>query len=82
MQHALENNLETLGFKREKRSFKGHLTLGRIRKTIQPNKIRPILQEYAALTSEQFTVRRIFLFKSELKPTGAVYSQLRQAVLK
>ncbi len=82
LQRALENNLEPLGFKREKRSFKGHLTLGRIRKTIQPNKIRPILLEYAALTSEQFTVRRISLFKSELKPTGAVYSQLQQAVLK
>jgi 2'-5' RNA ligase len=82
MQRALENSLEPLGFKREKRSFKGHLTLGRIRKTIQPSRIRQIMQEYAALTSEEFTVSRITLFKSELKPTGAVYSQLQQAALK
>jgi 2'-5' RNA ligase len=82
MQRALEDNLEALGFRKEKRPFKGHLTLGRIRQTIDPSMIHQIMREYATLPSEKFTVRRIILFKSDLKPTGAVYSQLQQAVFK
>ena len=81
MQRVLEDNLAGLGFKKEKRPFKGHLTLGRFRQTANPNTIRQIMREYANLYSEEFTARRIILFKSDLKPTGAVYSQLQQAVL-
>jgi RNA 2',3'-cyclic 3'-phosphodiesterase len=81
MQRVLEDNLAALGFKKEKRSFKGHLTLGRFRQNANPNTIRQIMREYAHLNSEEFTAKRIILFKSDLKPTGAVYTQLRQAVL-
>ena len=76
MQRVLEDNLAALGFKEEKRPFKGHLTLGRFRQTVNPNTIRQIMREHANLYSEEFTARRIILFKSDLKPTGAVYSQL------
>ena len=79
MQRVLEDNLAALGFKKEKRPFKGHLTLGRFRQAVNPNTIRQIMREYANLYSEEFTARRIILFKSDLKPTGAVYSQLQQA---
>ena len=82
MQRVLEDNLADLGFKKEKRPFKGHLTLGRIRQTVNPTTIRQIMREYANLSSEEFTASRIILFKSELKPSGAVYSQLLQAVFK
>jgi 2'-5' RNA ligase len=77
----LEDNLAALGFKKEKRPFKGHLTLGRFRQTVNPSTIRQIMREYANLYSEEFTARQIILFKSDLKPTGAVYSQLQQAIL-
>jgi 2'-5' RNA ligase len=81
LQRALEENLAALGFKKDKRPFKGHLTLGRFKQTVDPNTIRQIIGEYENLYSEAFTARRIILFKSDLKPTGAVYSQLQQAVL-
>jgi len=80
MQRMLEDKLADLGFNKEKKPFKGHLTLGRFRQTVNPNTIRQIMREHANLYSEEFTVRRIILFKSDLKPTGAVYSQLQQAV--
>jgi len=82
LQRMLEDNLAALGFKKDKRPFKGHLTLGRFRQTVNPNTIRQIMREYANLSSEEFTARRIILFKSDLNPTGAVYSQLQQAVFK
>jgi 2'-5' RNA ligase len=81
MQRMLEDKLADLGFNKEKKPFKGHLTLGRFRQTVKSNMIRQIMREYANRYSEEFTARRILLFKSDLKPTGAVYSQLQQAVL-
>ena len=81
MQRMLEDNLAALGFKKDKRPFKGHLTLGRFRQTVEPSTIRQIIQEYANIDGEEFTASRIILFKSDLKPTGAVYSQLQQIIL-
>jgi 2'-5' RNA ligase len=82
MQRMLEDKLADLGFNKEKKPFKGHLTLGRFRQTISPDTIQQCIRKYADLSSEKFTARRIILFKSDLKPTGAVYSQLRQAAFK
>ena len=82
LQRTLEENLEAFGFRKEKRPFKGHLTLGRFKKASDPDLIHQLMREYATLTSEEFTVRRITLFKSDLKPAGAVYSPLQQALFK
>jgi 2'-5' RNA ligase len=79
MQRLLEDNLAALGYKKEKRPFKGHLTLGRFKQSVDPNTIRRVLQEFGNLDSEEFTARRVIFYKSDLKPTGAVYSQLQQA---
>jgi 2'-5' RNA ligase len=81
MQRVLEDNLAALGFKKEKRPFKGHLTLGRFRQTVNPNTIHQIMRQYANGYSKEFTARRIILFKSDLKPTGAVYSQLQSSLI-
>jgi 2'-5' RNA ligase len=81
MQRLLEDNLAALGYKKEKRPFKGHLTLGRFKQSVNPNTIRRVLQEFGNLAIEEFTARRVIFYKSDLKPTGAVYSQLQQTVL-
>ena len=81
MQRLLEDNLAALGYKKEKRPFKGHLTLGRFRQTVNPDTIRQIMREHANLSSEEFTAKRIILFKSDLQPSGAVYTRLKQAEL-
>jgi 2'-5' RNA ligase len=81
LQRNLEDRLAALDFPKEKRSFKGHLTLGRFREGPAPDAIRRVLEQYADFGKEEFTTRRIVLFKSDLKPAGAVYSQLLQADL-
>ena len=82
MQRKLEDNLAAIGFEKEKRPFKGHLTLGRFRQAVDPHVIGRIIQQYAGLSSEEFTVKQIVLFQSDLKPTGPIYSQLEQVVFK
>ena len=82
LQRNLEDRLAAIGFPKEKRSYKPHLTLGRIRETVNSAAIRQIVQQYSDLGRLEFTSDRIILFKSDLKPSGAVYSKLKQADLR
>ena len=81
MQKTLEENLEISGFPRETRAFKAHLTIGRIKGRSDPNKILNAIQESSHFMTVTFNIDRITLFKSELKPTGAVYTRLISAAL-
>jgi 2'-5' RNA ligase len=81
IQSRLEEKLTAVGFPREKRSFKAHLTLGRIKQAANPAIIRQVINEYANLSSDDLIFKQIILYKSDLKPSGAVYSQLKQARL-
>jgi 2'-5' RNA ligase len=40
-----------------------------------------MITDYVGLSSEEFTFNQVILFKSDLKPSGAVYSILKQAKL-
>ncbi len=81
LQRNLEDRLATVGFPKEKRSFKAHLTLGRIRQAVNPSKIGQAIQEYSDSGNQKFTADRVILFKSDLKPSGAEYLQLKQVGL-
>ena len=82
LQRNLADRLAIAGFPKEKRSFKAHLTLGRIRQAVNPNIIDQAIQGYSDLGDLKFSANRIILFKSDLKPTGAEYSHLKQVDLR
>jgi 2'-5' RNA ligase len=81
LQKTLDKNLEAIGFPKEKRPFKGHLTLGRIKKKIDTNTFIEALDTFGNFETETFTADRVVLFKSELKASGAVYTKLMSARL-
>ncbi len=81
LQEALQNELSQIGFAREKRSFKGHLTLGRLKKRPDPKALLKAIEDVGGFESEPFTADRVILFKSDLKPEGAVYSELKSVKL-
>lgn len=73
----LQKGLKPFGIKEEKRRFKPHLTLGRFRKgAITGAHLDDLLSKYPDLTSPECTIEELILFKSDLKPGGAVYSKL------
>ena len=76
----LETASESLGFPREKRSFKPHLTLARIRDERGTN---ALISKHAQTRIEpvEWQVRNIVLYESKLQPTGSVYSKLRNIPL-
>jgi 2'-5' RNA ligase len=69
---------ESLGLEREKREFSPHLTLARIKE--KPN-LQPLREKIAALPSldfGSFEAHRFFLYQSQLRPTGSVYTKLAE----
>jgi len=81
LQKILDGKLQTIGFSKEKRPFKGHLTIARIKKKIDAKRLIDAMKEYSGFESKAFMADEVVLFKSELKPSGAVYSRLMSTIL-
>jgi len=80
LQRIVETACEKLGFAAEERSFRPHLTLGRVqgRRNIQPLMERI---EAGFDLSCVFRADRFHVYKSSLKPQGAEYTVLNTIVL-
>jgi 2'-5' RNA ligase len=71
----IEDECEAAGFKREKRRFRAHLTLARVKRPVREDVLSllrglPPLGETAFVDVESFV-----LMKSNLTPSGAVYEE-------
>lgn len=79
LQAALEGGLDMIGFSRESRPFKSHLTLGRFRAGISGQSVETlklVINEHADSCVDRFTADSISLIKSELHPQGSIYMPL------
>jgi len=72
----LEKNLHTLGFKKEKRNFKPHITVGRIKNSRLFNFNKNNF-ENIQLENNFFLSTGVSLISSILKPKGPIYSQIK-----
>jgi 2'-5' RNA ligase len=81
LQQSLDAHLADLGFPRESRAFKSHLTLGRVKGKIASARMRAAIDKLSEFESESFEISQIILFKSELRPTGAVYTKVHRVNL-
>ncbi|MDY6990048.1 MAG: RNA 2',3'-cyclic phosphodiesterase [Thermodesulfobacteriota bacterium] len=77
----LESELKGLGFPKEKRSFKGHLTLGRAKGSLDTTRLLEALEGLDGFKTESFVVPSLVLFQSDLRPQGAIYTRLAEAPL-
>jgi 2'-5' RNA ligase len=81
IQALIENALEPLGFAREKRGFRPHLTIGRVK---DRRRLQSLVDAMATLDMEPFNsfdADEIILYKSDLRPTGAIYTKLHRMPL-
>jgi 2'-5' RNA ligase len=78
----MQRGLTPFGIQQEKRDFRPHLTLGRFKKP--PKKasdLEKLLSENRGLTSPACSLNELILFKSDLRPGGAVYTKMRSWAL-
>ncbi|MCP4690135.1 MAG: RNA 2',3'-cyclic phosphodiesterase [Desulfobacterales bacterium] len=80
-QEAMDQALAGIGLPREKRPFKGHLTLARIKGRVKPGALAAAMEAFGDFESQPFTVKEIILFKSQLTPAGPIYTALRRTPL-
>ena len=79
--HHLESGLETLGFTRDHRAFRAHLTIGRTRQRTDPKTLGTLLESLKTEASDPFDVDQIRLYQSVLTSFGAEYTPLHTAHL-
>ena len=87
LQHAVESGAHKLGYQSEDRGFSPHLTLGRVKhashlSASDQHKIRYTLEHTKIDSLGTARVDSVHLYKSDLKPTGSVYTKLFSAPLK
>jgi 2'-5' RNA ligase len=76
LQQAIEREMAGLSFPPEGRPFSPHLTLGRVRSSRGKAALAQALDRQKDAEIGTFRAGEVFLFRSELKPTGAVYTKL------
>jgi 2'-5' RNA ligase len=85
LQSSLEYVLEGHGFSREQRRFHPHLTIGRVNRRIERSERMALGQNLAEVKVGHIGtvhVCQFELMRSDLRPSGAVYSLLSVASLK
>jgi 2'-5' RNA ligase len=84
LQKAVERAMVPLGFEPEKRAFHPHLTLGRTQRRAtrdQAQALGALVTATQVTVLGQMDVDRVNLIRSDLRPTGAVYTPLTAAPL-
>jgi len=85
LQKAVEGETEKLGYSREDRPFSPHLTIGRVQKNASPQEIARLVDVLDA-ASVGFLgaarIREVHLYRSDLRPGGAIYTSLFSAPLR
>jgi 2'-5' RNA ligase len=81
LNEILENECEKKGFVREKRNFKAHLTIARLR---EPHSSKELVERHLInkFYSDQFQVSKIAIYESHLQKTGSIYEKIKNAELK
>ena len=77
---AVEDQTVQAGFPREERPFSPHLTLGRVQPSARFDEVALVsaaLERVKAGLLGEFTANGFTLFRSDLRPSGAVYTRLK-----
>ncbi len=79
IQNGIELATARLGYAREERAFSPHLTLGRVSRNATSQDVK-VISKALETTRVGFLgatcVEKVFLYRSDLQPTGAVYTQI------
>lgn len=81
LQERIDRTLAPLGFPPEKRDFRPHLTLGRVKSSRGLDGLMKAMAVHPHYLAGECTLGEIHLIQSELKREGAVYSRLWSVAL-
>jgi 2'-5' RNA ligase len=76
LQQDIEEALESIGFPRENRPFRAHLTLGRIKDPRACQGMETVIAQGQGFAAGSFKADKLLFIKSNLTPAGAIYTHL------
>jgi 2'-5' RNA ligase len=77
----IEDGMAKLGFSREEKRFKPHITLGRVKENYGLGELTDYIKKYQMETL-YFEMPSLVLFRSTLTPSGPIYDKLFSANLR
>lgn len=79
---VVEGALESSGFPRERKKFRPHLTLARIRRRVNLESAQRKFSKYDTLEIQPIKIAHFTLMRSQLHPSGSIYTPLAEFALK
>jgi len=76
LQKQLDTDFEALGFPKEDRPFRAHITLARMKDPRGMTGLGEAMAKHGAFAAGEFICRELILFQSQLTPRGAIYTRL------
>lgn len=77
LQHNVESELKRIGFPKEDRKFKAHLTIGRVKKQQGLSRLSQLIEEDRDIFIGSMRAEKISVMKSKVLPGGPVYTELK-----
>ncbi len=84
LQRSIEAGTSRLGYEPEERAFSPHLSIGRVRQNVSPPDLQKIRMALDTIQLGNIGIARVdsvHLFKSDLQPSGSIYTKLFSAPL-
>ena len=78
---TIDEHLSELGFRKEKRGFSPHLTIGRVKSAKNKQILLEVIEKYKDVEFSIQEVKSIKLMKSDLTSKGPIYSTMREVKL-
>jgi 2'-5' RNA ligase len=80
MAKRIEEEMEEVGFPREKRRFSAHFTIGRVKSPKNIEKLTELV-ESTNFQTEEIEVNEVVVMRSQLHSAGAIYTALEKVPL-
>jgi len=78
LKSGIDNELSKLGFKTEKREFRPHLTVGRIKWIRNISALEEVVKSYKNHEVQRSRINSVIFYESILKPAGPEYIPLSE----
>lgn len=79
MAESLETALGNIGFKKERRDFQAHITVGRVRTLKSITQLCETIKRFTVPADIKQPIGEIAFFKSTLTPQGSIYEHLSRS---
>jgi len=81
IKERIDEEMVALGFPRDEREFRPHLTMARLKWINDKEKLKDLLETYKNEDFQEVKINEVIYYESILKPSGPVYKPIEKFIL-